>query len=329
MSNSFGHGGDWFSFQDESGQLPLDFSANISPLGVPYGVRAAICAAAEHADAYPDPECRELRAALSEHEGVPASQILCGAGAADLIWRAVLALRPRSACVMEPTFSEYRAALCAVGAEITPSLGPRTEMAFLCNPNNPAGELLSAASVRDYAARCRASGVVLLLDNCFLDFTDHPDPFPLEPGVLVLKAFTKLYGMAGIRLGYVMSTDEELLDRMAHMGPPWAVSTPAQAAGIAALKETDYVERVREIIREERPFLERELRSLGFLVVPGSANFLLFRSETPLEQPLRERGILIRNCGNIEGLDDKWYRTAVRTHEDNCRLIETLKEVIR
>ena len=113
------HGGDWAGYAAQYGRPPLDFSANISPLGVPDGVRAAICAAAETADRYPDPECRALRAAIARHEGVPMEQILCGNGAADLIFRVAQAVRPRRALVTAPSFTEYEAALASVGCTVT------------------------------------------------------------------------------------------------------------------------------------------------------------------------------------------------------------------
>ena len=111
--------------------------------------------------------------------------------------------------------------------------------------------------------------------------------------------------------------------------PTGAVSGPAQAAGIAALRETEYVQAVRALIRTERPRLAGELARLGFRVIPGEANYLLFHTKTPLIQPLRERGILLRDCGNYHGLESGWYRTAVRTAEENRRLIAALEEICK
>ena len=112
------HGGDWAGYRAEFGRDALDFSANVSPLGLPAGVAAAITAALPMADRYPDPLCRDLRTALAEAEGVPAEQILCGNGAADLIFRLALALRPRRALLPAPTFAEYAAALDTVGCTV-------------------------------------------------------------------------------------------------------------------------------------------------------------------------------------------------------------------
>ena len=148
-------------------------------------------------------------------------------------------------------------------------------------------------------------------------------------GLLILKAFTKLYGMAGVRLGYALCADGALLAKLRAAGQPWAVSTPAQAAGLAALKETEYVAAVRALVASERPRLAAGLAALGCRVLPGEANYLLFRCERPLCQPLRRRGILLRSCDNYHGLGPAWYRTAVRTGAENRRLLAALGEVLR
>jgi threonine-phosphate decarboxylase len=343
------HGGDWAAFQEKQGKLPLDFSANISPLGVPPGVQAAIRHAAAEADRYPDPRCRTLCAALAAREGVPEDGVLCGAGAADLIWRAVFAARPKSALVTAPCFGEYEAALEAVGMEprrfplrgdfllteeILSWIRPGLDLLILCSPNNPTGRTIAPSLLDAIVRRCGQTGTRLLLDECFVDFLEEPGRHSMkcllgsEPSLLILRAFTKLWGMAGVRLGYALSTDAAFLDAMHRAGPPWSVSQLAQAAGLVALEERDYVDRVRALVRTERPRLEAGLQALGLRVIPGEANFLLFQSDRPLAEALKERGILIRGCADFHGLDESWYRCAVRTREENNCLLRALGEVL-
>ncbi|WP_295580593.1 histidinol-phosphate transaminase [uncultured Oscillibacter sp.] len=344
------HGGDWAGYRAAYGRLPLDFSANLSPLGLPVGVRAALRQAAEEADRYPDPLCRELCAALAEREGVPAEWILCGNGAADLIFRAVLALRPRRALITAPAFGEYAAALRCAGCEtvryalhpaedfrirpdILEAITPGTELVILCEPNNPTGVTTPRPLLLRILERCRETGARLLADECFGDFLADPAAHSLrgalaQQPVVVLRAFTKLYAMAGVRLGYVLCADRALLAAMRSAGQPWGVSTLAQAAGTAALREESYVACVRALVSAERPRLSAALAALGLRVVPGEANYLLFQSPRPLGKPLEARGILLRGCGDYEGLDASWYRTAVRTGGENQRLLASLKEVL-
>ncbi len=346
------HGGDWAGYAEEYGALPLDFSSNVSPLGLPEGVCRAAALALEQADRYPDPLCRDLRKAIAAAEHVDPAWCLCGGGAADLIYRAVLARRPRRALVTAPTFAEYESALDLVRCRTVlfplredagflledrflDAITPDTDMVFLCEPNNPTGRTTRRELLLAVLDRCREAGALLVVDECFGDFLDDPAAHTLKsllgayPNLLIVKAFTKLYAMAGLRLGYCLCADGGLLDAMGRCAQPWAVSGPAQAAGIAALGEADYVREVRQLIRTERPWLAAELTRLGFRVIPGEANFLLFFSPVPLGEPLRKRGILLRSCENYHGLGAGWYRTAVRTHEDNRRLIAALEDIRR
>lgn len=345
------HGGDWAGFEARYGRAPLDFSVNISPLGMPEGVRRAVVGAVMDADRYPDPLCRKLRERIAEKEGVPIERVLCGSGAADLIFRVVLACRPRRALLSAPSFAEYETALQAAGCQITyyelreengfafedgilQLLQPGMDMVFLCQPNNPTGRTVSRPLLWRILARCREIGAVLVADECFLDFLDDPAAFTLagalgeHPNLLILRSFTKLYAMAGVRLGYCLASDPALLEAMTSAGPPWPVSSLAQAAGLSALKETDYVRKVRTLTRAERPWLAAQLERLGLRVIPGEANFLLFRCGAPLSAPLGHRGILLRECGSYRGLATTWYRTAVRTRPENERLIDALREVL-
>lgn len=345
------HGGDWAGYRAEFGCDALDFSANVSPLGLPAGVAAAITNALPTADRYPDPLCRELRAALAGAEGVPADWILCGNGAADLIFRLALAVRPRRALLPAPTFAEYEAALQTVGCavqrvflreenefavteEFIDAVTPETDIVFLCQPNNPTGQVTPPALVERLVRRCAECGAVLVVDECFLDFLPDRDALTAKqllrdaPQLVILKAFTKLYAMAGVRLGYALCGDATLLEKMRGAGQPWAVSSLAQAAGLAALQETAYAGAVRALIAEQRPRMAAGLRALGLRVMDGQANYLLFRATPDFGEKLRRRGAVVRSCANYPGLDAAWYRTAVRTAEENTRLLQIVGEIL-
>ena len=377
----YAHGGNIYPYL-ERGEAPLDFSANVSPLGLSPAARAAAREALANAHLYPDPECRRLRAVLAEKlteeatfsvspshaaglsekhaekagarkkhvkKRISPSQILCGNGAADLIYRLAFAVQPKAAVLAEPTFAEYERALAAAGcaeirhflldakenflpseaflSEITEEVG----LVFICNPNNPTGMLWPRDLLGKVWARCREVGAVLLVDECFLPFVARERQDSLLMAIacaegsggslILLRAFTKFYGMAGLRLGYAVSNDEKLLMRMQNAGPPWGVSSVAEAAGVAALNDERYEERLAELVRTEREFLRAGLSNLGFRVLPGEANFLLFQADEELGPRLQERGILLRSCANFRGLDATWYRTAVRTREENERLL--------
>lgn len=344
------HGGDVYSARQKMKQEPLDFSANINPMGMPPGAVRAAADALQQCTQYPDPLCRELRAALAAYEGIPAEQIVCGNGAADLIFRIVAATHPQRALLLEPTFAEYEQALRSMDCSIAyfplqesegfvlpeaflQQLTPEINLLFLCNPNNPTGRTVSPALLQEIWKRCEEAGILLVVDECFNEFLEHPEQNTLK-GVLktgansvILKAFTKSFAMPGLRLGYGLCGNGDLAERIFSCGQPWGVSIPAQAAGVAALQEQGYLERMRRLIQTERRWLSENLARLGLCVFPSEANYILFRTETeiPLRERMEQHSVLIRACGNYRGLDDRYYRIAVRGHGENEHLIAALK----
>ena len=207
---------------------------------------------------------------------------------------------------------------------------------MLSNPNNPSGCLYSPDFLRELTAKCEQNQILLVVDECFMDFVDSAHTYSLLEFVaecrnlVVLRAFTKFYGMAGLRLGWCATSNADLIAGMKKAGPPWSVSIPAQAAGIAALSEEAYADRLRGYISAERQQLQSGLQGLGFQVVSGAANYILFYTErTDLAQLLLERGIAIRDCSNYVGLGPGWYRVAVRLREENERLLREIAFLLR
>ena len=345
------HGGDIYSpYAIEKGKSLVDFSANLNPLGMPERAKAAIAAHLNDYEVYPDTEYRSLRAAIGRWEGVDPGEVCVGCGAADLIFRLAWALRPQRGLVAAPTFSEYAAALRSVGCAVeeaplrrergfaldTDFVGavrPGTEIVFVCSPNNPTGVLTERDTLVKLADRCREVGAVLVVDECFLDFAPDAADYTMKPilheyeNLVILRAFTKLFAMAGLRLGYLLSAGP-VPERVRGTGQPWSVSTVAAVCGEAALQEPGWREKSAAYVAEERAFLFNGLREAGLEVLPGAANYLLFRSEcTALYEALLPCGILLRRCANFTGLDAHWYRAAVRTREENGRLLAALNEV--
>ncbi len=338
------HGGDLYG-----GDVVLDFSANTNPYGTPQGILDGVMAALTQVDRYPDPYCRALVTKLAQAEGVPEEYLLCGNGAAELIYAYAQAVKPQVAAELAPTFSEYALGMEQVGCrmeryELTPQNGfslddgiiaflqeKHPQVLFLCNPNNPTGQVISPERMERILHATRDLGIRLFVDECFLDLSDEGQSVKHllwdNPQVLILKAFTKSYGMAGLRLGYCISSDGTLLRQMSEAVQPWNVSSLAQAAGVAALEQGAFLEKTRQTIFRERKWLKRELEKLGFFVVESHANYLLFFGGADLGRNLRSQGIAIRDCSNYHGLEAGWYRIAVRLPEENQRLIQAIHEV--
>lgn len=253
---------------------------------------------------------------------------------------------------MAPTFAEYEQALESVGCENTyyylkeaegfqlredflNALTPDLDVAFVCNPNNPTGILTDRHFMEQVLERCRAQHIFLVVDECFQDFIKEPDAFTLKSSLasynnlFLLKAFTKRYAMAGVRLGYGLCSHSDLLEKMNRCVQPWNISTIAQNCGIAALKEAEYVEKGRQLIFKEKSFLKQEMEALGLKVYDSQANYLFFRGPKDLFEKCVKEKILIRDCGNYEGLKEGYYRIAVKLHEDNEKLLDALKKIMK
>lgn len=340
------HGGDIYDYP----RPLLDFSANLNPLGIPEPVARAAREALPNAAHYPDPQCRALAQAIGAMDGVDPADVLCGNGAAEVIFRLVLAVKPREAMVLAPTFSEYEQALRALGCpvrywllradrgfrleeDILEALEPGLDLLFLCSPNNPTGICIDEGLLYKIIERCARTGTRLVVDQCFLPLTEGAgleEALGDNPHLFLLRAFTKSFAIPGLRLGYGLSSDGALLAACRDAGPAWSVSCVAQAAGIAACSCANWPEKARALLREERPKVRAGLQALGLEVWPGEANYLLFRARglTDLKARLVERGILIRSCANYRGLGPDYYRTAIRTPEENHHLLKAIQEVL-
>ncbi len=342
------HGGDIYGTP-----CRIDFSANINPLGMPERVVQAACEGVRLSAGYPDLHCRQLRTAIAEREQVPEQWIICGNGAAELVYALTAALKPRRALLTAPGFAEYEQALRAFGDDCQLSfyycreengfalkedylncLTPDLDLVFLCSPNNPTGLTIPADLAEQIAHRCEENHIFLVMDECFNGFLEQGDALSMKrfsgkmPGLFILKAFTKLYAMAGLRLGYGLCSDQGLLGRMHCMLQPWNVSIPAQMAGCAALKETEFVKETRAYIRRERTILLDELRKRQYFCLDSEANYIFFRGPRDLYDRCREEGILIRDCSNYRGLAPGYFRIAVRTRKENEELLRVLDRIV-
>ncbi|MGN0466530.1 MAG: pyridoxal phosphate-dependent aminotransferase [Lachnospiraceae bacterium] len=328
----------------------LDFSANISPLGIPRGVKQAMIASIDELIHYPDPDCVELKKAIAKAENVREEFIECGNGGADLLFRLALALKPKRVLLLAPTFVEYEEAMKAVGSEIhyttldeefricpewiKRKLKEGAELFILCNPNNPTGLLTKREEILDILEEAKKIGCKVLVDECFLELYEREMDYSLKPyldkydNLFILKSFTKLYAIPGVRLGYILSSNTKKLEKIKSSGQAWGVSHIAQRAGVAALEEKAYKERTIKFIAEENLFLKENLRNLGIHVLDGAVNYLFFYTkQKDLNDRLEKYSILIRDCSNYQGLEKGYFRIAVNSREENIKLIEALKKI--
>lgn len=340
------HGGDIYRHPNVT-----DFSVNTNPLGTPEAVLKVLQEKSENIAYYPDMECEELRESISKYEQISTEKILCGNGAAELFYAAVLAVKPKKALLLAPTFSEYAKALKTVDADICyyvlskekdyevqedllNALTPTLDMVFFCNPNNPTGIVTKPELLRKLILKCEAYKIVCVVDECFLDFLEDEADYEIKSMcetcryLVIVKAFTKIFCMPGLRLGYALSGNLELLEKMCSMMQAWNVSVPAQLGGIAALESPeDYLKKTRDYIKEERTWMIQMLIQMGYKVYASRANYVFFEGPLGLYEKALAAGFLIRDCQGYVGLEAGTYRLAVRTHEENERILKWLRQL--
>ncbi|MGV8058796.1 MAG: threonine-phosphate decarboxylase CobD [Smithellaceae bacterium] len=355
MKKSFAHGGNVEEISRTFGlkeDYLVDFSSNVNPFTLPPSISQVIKSKIRDISRYPDKESLKLKTALGKHLNIGVEHIVVGNGSVDIIYRAVYALKPASGLILLPAFGEYEKALSSVGAKIRYLLPKgrgnfvfsteeivkncdEVDIVFLCNPNNPTGMLISRKDLEYLAEKLRKKKTMLVLDEAFIDLTEEHSLIDLaskSSNLLVLRSLTKFFGLAGLRLGYAVG-NSALIKRLQNSGQPWPVNVFAQATGEVLLQDEKFRNKSKRKLLQERDFLYRHLcRSKGLKPFQSSANFILAKIEGPLssgqlQSRLIKCGLLIRDCSNFRGLNDKYIRVAVRSRKDNLHLLGELEAI--
>jgi len=355
------HGGDiWRGRKELSSPSKsiLDFSANVNPLGPSPKAMEAIKSNFWRIPLYPDSNSIMLREAISHYIEVNVDNVIVGNGSTELIYlfSEVFIDKGEAALIPAPTFGEYENAVKKVGGKprfirlnqdftidltsFLKEIRPRTKAIFLCNPNNPTSTLIPKENLLEMIEKASEEHVLVFLDEDYMEFVNEEERFSLASEVktyqnlFVLRSFTKVFGLTGLRVGYGMAC-EEIVNLLFKAKMPWNVNCVAQVAAIAALGDAEYLEKTRELIREERTFLLDNLGQIrGLKVFPAHANFAFIDvrqtgfTAAQLKEKMLRYGMLIRDCSSFRGLDEYYIRIAARTRQDNKKLVAILKKVI-
>ena len=287
-------------------------ASNESPIGASNAVAAAIAVAVRSVHRYPDPLADELRTQLAKQHRVDPDQILVGNGSDELIYllaSAFLAQGGHAVCA-DPAYRIDEISALVVNARLTKvalqdwhhdlaaMARIEADIAYVVNPHNPTGTVLSRAAIEKFVARCRARLVVV--DEAYIDFADDPDGTTLMPlartgRVAVLRTFSKVYGLAGLRVGYLVG-DRDLVTTLQKIRAPFSVGSLAQAGALAAAHDLHHWTRVRNHVIRLRGELSQIVQDAGYVVVPSQANFVLVKApeEAVLVERLAGRGVAVR-----------------------------------
>ncbi|MGD0406776.1 MAG: threonine-phosphate decarboxylase CobD [Candidatus Bathyarchaeia archaeon] len=356
------HGGEILDAAGKSGfrrEEILDFSSSVNPLGPSEKALEAAKNSFREIPAYPDSNSNELRQAIADHfNGLSKGNVVVGNGSTELMYLFAEAFMKKgdTAVIPAPTFGEYESAVRKTGetpkfvrldknfnvdADVFAREMVGAKIVFLCNPNNPTSILIPSETLTGIIEEALEQDSLVFLDEDFLEFVENEKALSMinkikaYPNLFILRSFTKIFGLTGLRIGYGIAS-EEIINVLLCAKIPWNVNCLAQAAAVVALKDEEHLRVTRELIKNEKAFLSTELEKIkSFKVFPPDANFFFIDirksglTATELKNKLLHQGILIRDCTSFRELDPYYIRVAVKTREENERLIEALKRTVK
>lgn len=343
------HGGP-FSINNPNSDI-VDFSSNISPLGIPSIVRKTIKNQISSVQIYPDSDSNKLRKNLEHYIKIPSSQIVVGNGATEIIYNFSRTFISNKTPVLIPipTFGEYESAAKLCGAKITffktmdleknidefISKIPNNGCIFICNPNNPTGNILSKKTLQKIIILANKQKTLVFVDECFIELVPDYDESVIYlikkyPNLFILRSLTKSFALAGLRIGYGVGSKQMALV-LNKINIPWNISGLAQQAASAALSDGFYLDKVKKLIKKESLYLINGISKLkNFQCIATSTNFILIKTKIKsnvLQKKLLKKKILVRDCRTIRGLNNNYIRIAVKTRQDNQKLINALEKL--
>lgn len=341
-----GHGGN-LNYYSEKYEIPqnllLDFSANINPLGPSKKVFDAISVNIENIKDYPEPNSETLLNIAEKKLNIDKNSFIFGNGAAELLFLLVNHLSPKKVFIPAPTFSEYERASKAVGSEViyyslfddykfidlsfvkNISEG---DIVFICNPNNPTGTFFQQEIIEELLIEVNNKKAYLFLDESFIDFIEDEKYFTFQNKVsevtnlFILYSMTKIYGIPGLRLGMLFGKPS-VISALYDKKDPWNVNIFAQKTGEILFNDFDFIKKSKKFFSLERNRFAKELATISNLkVYEPSANFIFIKITDGtdvelLEEFLIQEKILIRNCSNYPGLNNNFFRIAIKKPEEN------------
>ena len=344
------HGGFYSSGLEYDSRF-IDFSSNVNPLGFPSSITKIINKNRSLLSVYPDPDSSKLRDDLQKYTGIKKNQIIVGNGATEIIYNfcKVFLHKDNNVLIPVPTFGEYEAASRLSGSQITffktmnlnkntsefQDLVTKTNCIFVCNPNNPTGILISKNNLLKILESAYNKSVLLFLDECFIELVPDSNESLIQyleefDNLFILRSLTKSFGLAGLRIGYGLG-NKKVIDVLQRIKIPWSINGLAQMAASEALSNMSHLNKTKKLIKKELKFLKDSVSKIsGFTCYDSSTNFILIKSRInskEIQEKLIAKKILIRDCSNFRGLDNKFIRIAVRTHKENVKLVRALEEI--
>lgn len=364
------HGGNIYKiFREKNIDKILDYSSNINPYGLPENLKKEIFEKVFVLERYPDPDYIELREKIAEKNNLNIENIIVGNGATEIIFLFMKILSPKKVLIVSPTFGEYERAIKASTLandsleinyfelketenfvlnikNLETELENNYDLLILCNPNNPTGQFLKLKKLEEILKICEQKNTKLFVDEAFVEFVEDWENESIinskekKENLFVIRAFTKFFAIPGLRLGYGICFNNNLLKKMLEKKEPWSVNNIADLAGQTVLDDENYIQKTKEWIKDQKKYMYENLNKIeGLRAYKTEVNFILLKIEDNLlekgldvknlRKKMLEKGILIRDASNFIYLDKRYFRLAIKDKLNNEKVIETLTSILK
>lgn len=364
------HGGNIYKiFREKNIDKILDYSSNINPYGLPENLKKEIFEKLFVLERYPDPDYIELREKIAEKNNLNIENIIVGNGATEIIFLFMKILSPKKVLIVSPTFGEYERAIKASTLandsleinyfelketenfvlnikNLETELENNYDLLILCNPNNPTGQFLKLKKLEEILKICEQKNTKLFVDEAFVEFVEDWENESIinskenKENLFVIRAFTKFFAIPGLRLGYGICFNNNLLKKMLEKKEPWSVNNIADLAGKTVLDDENYIQKTKEWIKDQKKYMYENLNKIeGLRAYKTEVNFILLKIEDNLlekgldvknlRKKMLEKGILIRDASNFIYLDKHYFRLAIKDKLNNEKVIETLTSILK
>lgn len=364
------HGGNIYKiFREKNIDKILDYSSNINPYGLPENLKKEIFEKLFVLERYPDPDYIELREKIAEKNNLNIENIIVGNGATEIIFLFMKILSPKKVLIVSPTFGEYERAIKATTLandsleinyfelketenfvlnvkNLETELENNYDLLILCNPNNPTGQFLKLKKLEEILKICEQKNTKLFIDEAFVEFVEDWENESIinskenKENLFVIRAFTKFFAIPGLRLGYGICFNNNLLKKMLEKKEPWSVNNIADLAGKTVLDDENYIQKTKEWIKDQKKYMYENLNKIeGLRAYKTEVNFILLKIEDNLlekgldvknlRKKMLEKGILIRDASNFIYLNKHYFRLAIKDKLNNEKVIETLTSILK
>lgn len=364
------HGGNIYKiFREKNIDKILDYSSNINPYGLPENLKKEIFEKLFVLERYPDPDYIELREKIAEKNNLNIENIIVGNGATEIIFLFMKILSPKKVLIVSPTFGEYERAIKASTLandnleinyfelkeaenfvlnikNLETELENNYDLLILCNPNNPTGQFLKLKKLEEILKICEQKNTKLFVDEAFVEFVEDWENESIinskenKENLFVIRAFTKFFAIPGLRLGYGICFNNNLLKKMLEKKEPWSVNNIADLAGQTVLDDENYIQKTKEWIKDQKKYMYENLNKIeGLRAYKTEVNFILLKIEDNLlekgldvknlRKKMLEKGILIRDASNFIYLDKHYFRLAIKDKLNNKKVIESLSSILK